>query len=100
MAEEPELSEIGEDRRAFIKRLVVAGFVAPTVVSFSTSGIQAAFAQSADSSGAGAEPTNQATTEPTSPTTTTVPPAATTTTVAPPTTTTTVPPTTTTTTPT
>jgi hypothetical protein len=83
MAVQPELPGMGEDRRAFMKKLVVAGFAVPVVATFSTSGIQAAFAQSADRSGAVEGTTVVATTTAAPTTTTTV------TTTAPPTTTTT-----------
>jgi hypothetical protein len=98
VGEEPDLSGVGEGRRAFLKRLLVAGFAVPLVATFSTSGIEAAFAQSANNSGAGSQPTNEVNPTPTSTTTTTttLPPSATTTTTAP--TTTTAAPTTTTTT--
>ncbi len=88
MSELSETDPLGGDRRAFLKKMAVAGFAVPAVATFSTAGIEAAFAQTANASGT-------TTTTAASPTTT----AATTTTAAPTTTTTTtVPPTTTTTT--
>jgi hypothetical protein len=88
MSDEAEIETPGDDRRGFLKKMAVAGFAVPAVATFSTVGIEAAFAQTANASGT---------------TTTTATVAATTTSAAPtttatPTTTTTVPATTTTTT--
>jgi hypothetical protein len=89
MSDQPEIDPTGEDRRGFLKKMAVAGFAVPAVATFSTVGIEAAFAQTANASGT--TTTTGATTSTTAATTTATP----TTTAAP---TTTVPPTTTTTT--
>ncbi len=86
MSEQPETDPLSGDRRGFLKKMAVAGFAVPAVATFSTVGIEAAFAQTANASGT--------TTTSAAPTTTT----ASTTTAAPTTTTTTTAPTTTTTT--
>ncbi len=72
MSEQPETDPLGGDRRAFLKKMAVAGFAVPAVATFSTVGIEAAFAQTANASGT-------TTTTAASPTTT----AASTTTAAP-----------------
>ena len=87
MSEQPETDPLGGDRRAFLKKMAVAGFAVPAVATFSTVGIEAAFAQTANASGTtttSASPTTTAasttTAAPTTTTTTTVPPTTTTTT--------------------
>src|SRR5262245_6871207 len=71
------------DRRAFVKAVVVGGFTAPVVATFSTVGITPAYAQGPGSSGQGATTTTPAPATTPAPTTT----VAATTTVAPTTTT-------------
>src|ERR1700681_393214 len=94
---EPILSGLDEGRRSFVKKLVIAGFAAPVIATFSTSGIEAVFAQTADQSGA-SSPTTRAPGTTTRPPTTTTTPSGTTVPSTTTTVTTTVPPTTTTTT--
>jgi hypothetical protein len=71
------LEHAGNDRRAFIKKAVIGtAFVVPVVSSFTMSGVQAAYAQTAASSGqvsaGNASATTTTTTNPnTTPTTTT-----------------------------
>ncbi len=78
------------ERRAFLKKMAVAGFAVPAVATFSTVGLEAALAQPANASGtttttAAVSPSStEGTTTTTQATTTT-----TTSTTAPPTTTTT-----------
>ena len=86
MSEQPETDPVGDDRRGFLKKLGVAGFAVPAIATFSTVGIEAAFAQTANASGT---TTTQATTSTTAAVTTTAAPTTTTTTTVPPTTTTT-----------
>jgi hypothetical protein len=82
MSEQPETEPVGDDRRGFLKKMGVAGFAVPAIATFSTVGIEAAFAQTANASGT--TTTTAATTSTTAATTTAAP-----TTTAPPTTTTT-----------
>ena len=61
MAEHDDVFEqVGHDRRQFIKRLAVgSAFAVPVVSSFSMSGVNTVFAQSAEVSGAGTTTTTE-----------------------------------------
>ena len=87
------LAHVADDRRAFLKKAVIGtAFVVPVVSSFTMSGVQAVYAQTAASSSKVSSGNASATTTTTSPNTA---PTTTTTTnpnTAPPTTTTTVNP--------
>jgi len=84
--EDEILDHVGDDRRAFLKKLAIGtAFAVPVVSSFSLAGMQASFAQTASSSQpttttTTAAPTTTTTTSTTTSTTTTT----TTTTLAPP----------------
>lgn len=65
------LDRVGDDRRSFMKKLVIGGaFAVPVVSSFSLHGMQASFAQSPTTSAGGSQAAS-ATTSTTTPTTTT-----------------------------
>jgi hypothetical protein len=92
---------VGDDRRAFLKKMAVGtAFAVPVVSSFSMSGVGAAFAQtpplSPGNRGPGgtstSSPTTTGGTTPSSSTTTTTSPNTTTTTISPNTTTSTISP--------
>ena len=73
--------KVGDDRRSFLKKMVIgSAFAVPVVSTFSLTGMQASFAQSATSSRPAVAPATAAATTTEAPTTTTVTSTTTTTT--------------------
>jgi hypothetical protein len=69
-ANEEIFDKVGDDRRSFMKKMVVGtAFAVPVISTFSLTGMQASFAQSATSSRPAVAPASVATTA--APTTTT-----------------------------
>lgn len=69
--DEEIFDRVGDDRRSFVKKLVVgAAFAVPVVSSFSLTGMQAGFAQTPTASAGGSQAAS-ATTSTTAPSTTT-----------------------------
>jgi hypothetical protein len=68
---EQELSAVGADRRAFLRKMGMVAFAAPVVASFSMAGIQAVYAQTPTTSGQRPTPTSGGTAPTTSSSSTT-----------------------------